>query len=205
MDFFITRCPQCQTAYKTTPSQLAAANGRLRCGECGAVFTADDNRQDEPLTATRSDARNLAVDGPPVRRSNRRKRPLSRLKLPGVLLRGEQQPLLQAATIVVLLLTLTLQYLWHNRLVLAQDPERRSWASLTCSILPCQLPPLQAVDLLQGENLMIRSHPERPEALRLTLGIHNRAGFEQPLPLLALTFRDRTTATVAMAHFTPAQ
>lgn len=38
----ITRCPQCQTAFKVTESQLAVAKGAVRCGSCLAVFKALD-------------------------------------------------------------------------------------------------------------------------------------------------------------------
>ncbi len=33
-----TRCPACQTAFELTAHQLAAAQGKVRCGECGRIF-----------------------------------------------------------------------------------------------------------------------------------------------------------------------
>jgi len=210
MDFFITRCPECQTAYKTTPSQLSAAKGKLRCGECGAVFTASENR--EPAEERLDPTDELAVDAPQRRRQSRRRQdPLQSLRkrLLQIWPRSTQprqlRLVLQLSAVALLCLSLVLQYLWHNRLVLAQDPARRAWAAATCQILPCQLPPLQIVELLRGENLMIRSHPEQSGALQLTLGIHNMADFDQPLPVLSLTFRDRGSRAVAAAHFSPTQ
>ena len=38
----ITRCPDCATAFRATSEQLAARDGRVRCGHCGAVFDAGD-------------------------------------------------------------------------------------------------------------------------------------------------------------------
>ncbi len=36
----ITRCPACQTAFRVTDAQLAARNGRVRCGACANIFDA---------------------------------------------------------------------------------------------------------------------------------------------------------------------
>jgi predicted Zn finger-like uncharacterized protein len=38
----VTRCPQCNTAFRVTPNQLAVAAGVVRCGSCLAVFKAVD-------------------------------------------------------------------------------------------------------------------------------------------------------------------
>ena len=43
----LTRCPHCQTAFRVTPEQLKARQGRVRCGECRAVFDALDTLADE--------------------------------------------------------------------------------------------------------------------------------------------------------------
>ncbi len=40
MSKMVTRCPQCQTAFKITDAQLAIANGAVRCGACLHVFQA---------------------------------------------------------------------------------------------------------------------------------------------------------------------
>lgn len=38
----ITRCPQCNTAFRVTRHQISTADGAVRCGACLAVFTAID-------------------------------------------------------------------------------------------------------------------------------------------------------------------
>jgi predicted Zn finger-like uncharacterized protein len=49
----ITQCPDCLTAFRATPEQLALREGRVRCGHCGMVFDARANLLDpdtlEPL------------------------------------------------------------------------------------------------------------------------------------------------------------
>jgi predicted Zn finger-like uncharacterized protein len=44
-----TRCPECQTIFRVTPEQLKARAGKVRCGQCHAVFNALDHLLDEPL------------------------------------------------------------------------------------------------------------------------------------------------------------
>ncbi len=43
MSLFITQCPHCHTAFKTSISQLQSADGIVRCGACLQLFAADDN------------------------------------------------------------------------------------------------------------------------------------------------------------------
>lgn len=39
-DSFVTQCPHCQTSFRVTRAQLAAAHGAVRCGACLHVFNA---------------------------------------------------------------------------------------------------------------------------------------------------------------------
>src|SRR5689334_10103067 len=41
----LTQCPQCQTVFRVTPLQLRSAAGRVRCGQCEAVFDALSNTE----------------------------------------------------------------------------------------------------------------------------------------------------------------
>ena len=43
-----TRCPHCDTAFVVTEEQLSIANGKVRCGNCKAIFNA---REPEPELA----------------------------------------------------------------------------------------------------------------------------------------------------------
>ncbi len=45
----ITRCPQCNTAFRVTPNQLSVADGVVRCGSCLAVFKAVDYKTEKQL------------------------------------------------------------------------------------------------------------------------------------------------------------
>jgi len=43
MTLFITQCPHCTTAFRTSISQLQSADGMVRCGACLKIFAADDH------------------------------------------------------------------------------------------------------------------------------------------------------------------
>lgn len=40
---FVTQCPKCETTFRVTETQLAAAHGAVRCGACLQVFAANDH------------------------------------------------------------------------------------------------------------------------------------------------------------------
>lgn len=46
----LTCCPDCETTFRVTPEQLKARHGKVRCGECQAVFNALDTLvEDAPV------------------------------------------------------------------------------------------------------------------------------------------------------------
>lgn len=47
MSDIVTRCPQCNTAFRVTENQLSVADGVVRCGSCLAVFKALDYNVNE--------------------------------------------------------------------------------------------------------------------------------------------------------------
>jgi predicted Zn finger-like uncharacterized protein len=53
----ITRCPDCQTSFRITLDVLQEADGRVRCGRCGTVFSAFNS-----LSDTRSDLQALGAE-----------------------------------------------------------------------------------------------------------------------------------------------
>ena len=44
----ITTCPACRTAFRVTQEQLAAREGRVRCGKCAMIFDARETLETEP-------------------------------------------------------------------------------------------------------------------------------------------------------------
>lgn len=55
MSAMITTCPACCTAFRVTPEQLAAREGRVRCGKCATIFDAREAlRTESPASAPES-------------------------------------------------------------------------------------------------------------------------------------------------------
>ncbi|AMC33433.1 DUF3426 domain-containing protein [Janthinobacterium sp. B9-8] len=48
----ITRCPNCQTAFRVTEAQLQAHRGKVRCGRCAFVFNAKECIESEQIAET---------------------------------------------------------------------------------------------------------------------------------------------------------
>lgn len=60
-----TQCPECNTVFRITAEQLNAAGGRVRCGECHAVFNAAQHLFDQAPGPTRQQASRKS-NPPPV-------------------------------------------------------------------------------------------------------------------------------------------
>ncbi len=104
---------------------------------------------------------------------------------------------------VVLLSTLGLQVIYSQWDELGQNDTLRPWLERLCDVLPCSL--AQRVDLqsIRTDNLLVHSHPEFSNALRVTLILRNDSAFEQALPLLNLRFTDADNSAVAQRQFSP--
>ncbi|WP_417779284.1 DUF3426 domain-containing protein [Stutzerimonas xanthomarina] len=69
MTSFVTQCPHCQTSFRVSRAQLAAAQGVVRCGACMELFNAARYLQDADTTGTREtgpDATSFSTGVPAV-------------------------------------------------------------------------------------------------------------------------------------------
>lgn len=51
-----TRCPKCETRFRVTDAQLSVANGKVRCGNCMAVFNAVEHRIEESASGGKKES-----------------------------------------------------------------------------------------------------------------------------------------------------
>jgi len=102
-------------------------------------------------------------------------------------------------------LVLITQYLTHNFDSLSKDPQLRPWYKRACSTLNCTLPQQSDIAKVKGKNLVVRTHPDIPDALLVDIVITNHARFSQKLPLLELTFSDINGFPVAGRRFKPSE
>lgn len=101
------------------------------------------------------------------------------------------------------LLGLPAQALFYNFSTLAHDERLRPYLEQLCFLAGCELPARVDIDLIRSSNLMVRAHPEYPNALAIDVILYNRAEFAQPFPVLRMTFNDTRGREVLSKRFRP--
>lgn len=106
---------------------------------------------------------------------------------------------------LILIVLLAGQFYWQRMSILSLDPKLRPWYEMACGIFNCQLSPLQDLTRIKTENLNIRSHPEYENSLVLTAVFSNTAEFQQPFPIIAISFSDLNNQPIASRDFLPSE
>ncbi len=104
---------------------------------------------------------------------------------------------------VLLLTSLGFQAVYVQWDELGQNDALRPWLERLCQTLPCSLARRVDLQAIRTDNLLVHSHPEFANALRVTLILRNDSAFEQALPLLNLRFTDADNIAVAQRQFAP--
>jgi len=115
--------------------------------------------------------------------------------------------LLWVAVIVALLVVLVGQFIYFKRADLAHYPTLKPWLEKMCAVIEpyvsCDVPAptdLEAIKILDKD---VRSHPKSKNALLITATVENEAKFEQPFPMLELSFSDINDKVMARRQFQP--
>lgn len=101
------------------------------------------------------------------------------------------------------LLALPAQYLYYNFDGLARDQRTRPLLEDFCLLARCELPARVDISRIRSTNLLVRTHPEFPNALAIDAILYNRADFEQPFPVLEMQFEDASGRQLANRRFRP--
>jgi len=204
-----TQCPHCRTVFRISQEQLAAADGRVRCGHCLEVFDARRRLQKELPLGPSDAAANAAEQG--HLSLDRRTEPVS-----GVLLsdlgEGETLPSRSAwslagwAVINLLLVTLLFgQVVYAQRETFAADRTLRPVVLWMCNLTGCTLPPRRAVDRIELVRRSVYAHPNVDDALIIDATFVNSAPFAQPHPILTVSLGDRHGEPLIRRSFEPVQ
>jgi len=125
-------------------------------------------------------------------------------------LEGSQtgRKLVWSLLIVLLLAIMVGQVMYFKRAELMKYPQVVPALEAMCSVLsqyqvPCDLPLPKNLEAISMEEREVRSHPNTPNALLISAKIVNRADFEQPYPLLELSFSDMNQKLIARRTFKP--
>jgi predicted Zn finger-like uncharacterized protein len=213
----VTRCPGCRTAFRVTPEQLASREGQVRCGQCRAVFDANDHlvagtpREPEAVPAAESsdapekdvalppsavDESDAATTGALDRSRQYEWRPRKRLR--------EQPKALYALAIVALLALLGAQALfeYHDSLA-AHAPFTRPLLDAACRAAGCEIAPLRDASALWIEASDLEADPAHKGLLKLSATVRNRASYPIAYPYLELALTDASDTVVARRAFPP--
>ena len=82
------------------------------------------------------------------------------------------------------------------------EPTRTAYVFI-CPIFGCKVPSLVDTSKIVTTNLIVRNHPDAPNALMVDAILINNAPFEQPFPDLILGFSTLDDKPVASRRFTP--
>lgn len=100
-------------------------------------------------------------------------------------------------------LLLGVQYVYFHFNELALNEKTRPQIVQLCTTLGCRAPEPPNELLINIQKLVVRKHPEVPNALQVNAIVFNKAQFSQPLPALKLTFLDKKREVTAARVFQP--
>lgn len=95
------------------------------------------------------------------------------------------------------------QYAWQELDRYAQEPVARTVFEWLCSELGCTIPAYSNIDAIASNNLTVRSHPERDDALVVAVEMRNTAPFPQAFPIMVLSFNSSSNQLIALREFYP--
>lgn len=105
----------------------------------------------------------------------------------------------------LLVLVAAAEVLWLRFDALAEAPATRPLALRLCEVVGCALPSRRDVDAIRSRRLVVRSHPGRPDGLRVDAVIVNRAPWPQAFPDVELRFSDMEGRLLAARRFAPGE
>lgn len=103
--------------------------------------------------------------------------------------------------VLLLLAVAGFQYWFFSMDRFAQLPEHRPYYLTVCRYLGCDVPEYDNVSLLVTRELVVRSHPDRDQALMIDVLLRNSGDFRQVFPGLQLRFYDISGSVVARRVF----
>jgi len=192
----ITTCPACRTAFRVTQEQLAAREGRVRCGKCATIFDAREVLQtelaefapesgDQPEDQLRHTKAVAFPEPEPV--APRETDPVFPVAEPERA--GRRAGWVAGSTLLVLALMTQIAFHYRGEISLL-FPEIRPTLAELCASLACEVPLPRRAELLSIESSDLQADPVNPGVMVLTATLRNRAAFLQSLPSLELTLTD---------------
>ena len=205
----ITHCPECSTAFKVSPEQLALASGWVRCGRCGAVFEAQHHLSapmpSQPPPAPAPEPEPLqdgwdheaswitSLDEP---------KPAGQAAIAQT--SPPPQPTRSQITWLIACGVMLLLFAWQvivsqRHLLAAEEPSLKPWLEVLCAPLACEVEWPQEPHSIQIENTSFNEDPEGGYALQIRL--RNTQHHPVATPYLELSLIDLQDQVVVRRVF----
>ena len=215
-----TSCDQCKSRFRLTEVQLREAYGKVRCGECGAVFNAllglknyagelppdyfehQFPQAESDNADTQSAARTDAQD-----RSDDRQA----LSLHDAMYGSERRSFFSLGPLswfigILLLSALGIaQAIYYQRYQLIEDSRYQQQVINLCQLLPCAEREFASVDQIRLLERNVFTHPVASNALMVTGSFVNQAPFAQKIPELLISLFDLQGKLIANRSFTASE
>lgn len=222
-----TQCPHCKTLFKISEEQLAAVNGKVRCGFCYRIFLAEESLFDDlpnmdfdNVSSSPSEVIHQVTEIPKVFEVNvnapavietmhltqHELQEEARKNLEKQSVKGKSNTFIAFAwTFGVFVFTVMsiLQYSYFMRDNLAQYASLRPALEQLCRLANCTLPLQHSPTQIKLITREISTHPDIENALRVQATFINKAPFQQTYPTIQLKLSNLVGKTVAIKHFKP--
>ncbi len=228
-NFWITRCPECKTAFRITRNHLQAAGGAVRCGSCMHVFQANqyivrgrlpaDLRPSAKATAsTKATATPKRIRRPdiaddsldidhPLSIEGRAEKKLT-LKKRLLLLREKpfyKNEQVQLAAALALVIALVIQVIAYNFTSIALNPGLRPVAAGMCTLFGCELPLIKDLSRIKVKHIVVRQDQAYQNGLVVDAILSNEADFTQPYPELLMIITGKDQSVLGTRRLLPEQ
>ena len=214
-----TTCTECGSRFRLTENQLKHAYGKVRCGECGAVFNALINLKnydgevppgylDQYQQEGRASGKSLPLNGPDST-SNDEQQP--ELSLHEAMYGSERRPFITFGPLTwfigILLFSalVVVQAIYYQRYQLIENPRYQQQVITLCQVLPCSETEFSSTEQIRLQERNVFTHPVTSNALMVTGSFVNQAPFTQKLPDLLISLFDIRGKLIANRLFTPAE
>jgi predicted Zn finger-like uncharacterized protein len=227
----VTKCAQCGTTFRVTSQQLQAQGGKVRCGNCMAVFdglqalvtlpeAAPEPKPEQNVAAAGAATFELEAVEPAAVPQPAPVRPAEpaadaaeygpapeQLSLDDELFRksAPRGARWWAAGAALLSFTLVGQAAHFYRSDLAvQYPVLKPWLVQMCDALRCKVSPPQRPRqiAIEASDLQVND-PARPNVIQLTATLRNHSGYDLGYPALDLVLTNTREHTLARRIFQP--
>ena len=212
-----TSCDQCKSRFLLTETQLRKAYGKVRCGECGAVFNAllglknyegelppDYLEQHSAQPGSQDNAGTEAYDHTDTEMHSDRRQALS---LHEAMYGSERRsffslgPLTWFIGILLLSALGIAQAIYYQRYQLIEDPRYQQQVINLCQLLPCAEREFASVEQIRLLERNVFTHPVAENSLMVTGSFINQAPFAQKMPELLISLFDVQGKLIANRSF----